>query len=121
MLCTKMFRHTAGVSTVILDLSCACAAGCCAQWFLLWRCADPIGRRVRSHVPQRLREGGEATQRRTTAAEGAGATEGNRGERKVLPTLRVKRNLGDKIDKLGWIKYEKLICSPFLNTDTELL
>lgn len=96
------FQYTAGVSAVfILDLSCVCAAGCCAQWFLLWRCADPVGRRVRSHVPQRLREGGEATQRRTTAAEGAGAAEGNRGEGKVLPTLRVKRNLGDKIDKLG--------------------
>lgn len=64
-----------------------CSSGRRAQWFLVWRCADPAGRRVRSDVPQRLREGGEATQRRATAAEGAGAAEGDRGERKVLPCL----------------------------------
>lgn len=61
--------------------------GCRAQWFLLWRCTHPVGRRVRSNVPQRLWEGGEATQRRETATEGAGAAEGDWREGKVWPCL----------------------------------
>lgn len=66
---------------------CVCATGSCAEWFLFRRCADPVGGRVRSNVPQRLRESGKATQRGTTAPEGAGAAEGDWGERKVLPPL----------------------------------
>lgn len=66
-----------------------CYSGLGTQWFLLRRRTHPIGRRVRPNVPQRLWEGGKATQRGAAATEGAGATEGDWWKRKVWPNLLI--------------------------------
>lgn len=77
-------------------------SGCSAQRLLCQRRADPTGGRVRSHVPQRLREGGEAAPRGAAASEGAGAAEGDRREGKVWLFFCEL-----KMDKPEQIKYSK--------------
>lgn len=65
-------------------------SGLRTQRFLLWRRAHPVGRWVRPDVPQRLWEGGEATQRGAAATEGAGATEGDWWKREVWANLMIR-------------------------------